>query len=113
MEITRLDSNPVPVEYTEEEMREKVLHYIDEVKEEFSFKVLSSYIINMAKKEQKVKDADHTQYSSSNEMNSTSSILLSKILWELIWDKKIFIAFGVNPYSTHYTGDTRFGIVNK
>lgn len=107
MRITYYNSNPVPVEYTEEEMKEKVLTFIKDRKSEFSFRSLSNYIVQTAMNEQKVKDAAHTQYS-SNEMDPHSSIQLSKILWDLIWDKKVFIAFGENPYMAHYAGDTRF-----
>lgn len=52
-----------------------------------------------------------TRYS-SREMSPLSAIEVSKCLWELIWDKKIFIAFGENPYAAHYAGDTRF-VVNR
>ena len=107
MRITYYNSNPVPVEYTEEEMKEKVLAFIKNVEREFSFRTLSNFIVQTAMNEQKVKDAAHTQYS-SNEMDPLSSIQLSKILWDLIWDKKVFIAFGENPYMAHYSGDTRF-----
>lgn len=110
MGITYYDSNPVPVEYKEQEMREKVLSFISEDRSEFSFKMLSCYIVQTAIKEQKVKNAAHTQYSSM-EMDPMSSILLSRILWELIWDKRIFIAFGENPYAAHYAGDTRFVVL--
>ena len=81
--------------------------YLHENKGEFSFKTLSIYIVQTAIKENKVKNAAYTQYS-SHEMNPLSSITLSKIIWELIWEKKIFIAFGDNPYTAHYAGDTRF-----
>lgn len=107
MGITYYNSNPVPVEYTEVEMREIVLGYIYSSKTEFSFRNLSYYIVQKAIEEQKVKNASNTQYS-SNEMDSISSIQLSKILWELIWDKKIYIAFGENPFVTRYKGDVRF-----
>ena len=110
MGITYYDSNPVPVEYKEHEMREKVLSFISEDRTEFTFKTLSDFIVQTAMKEQKVKNAAHTQYS-SNEMDPMSSILLSKILWELIWDKRIIIAFGENPYVAHYAGDTRFVVM--
>lgn len=112
MGITYYNSNPVPVEYTEEEMREKILVYIKDTEREFSFKSLSVFLVHEAIKELKVKDAAHTQYS-SNEMDPLSSIQLSKILWELIWDKTIFIAFGENPYVAHYAGDTRFVVAKK
>lgn len=110
MGITYYNSNPIPVEYTEKEMKEKVLIFIKNVEGEFSFRTLSNYVVQTAMNEQKVKDAAHTQYS-SNEMDSLSSIQLSKILWELIWDKKLFIAFGENPYMAHYACDTRFVVV--
>ena len=45
-------------------------------------------------------------------MSPSSAIEVSKCLWELIWDKKIFIAFGENSYMAHYAGDTRF-IINE
>ncbi len=93
MGITYYTSNPIPIEYTEEEMKKKVLEFIINVDGEFSFRSLSNFIVQTAMNEQRVKDAAHTQYS-SDEMDPFSSILLSKILWGLIWDKKVFIAFG-------------------
>lgn len=107
MGITYYNSNPIPVEYTEGEMKKKVLDFIKNRNGEFSFKMLSNFIVQTAMNEQKVKDAANTQYS-SNEMAPFSSIQLSKILWDLIWSKKIFIAFGDNPYMDHHAGDTRF-----
>lgn len=105
------DSNPVPVTYTQEELSQVINDYIDGVSMEFSFKGLCYYIIEKAISEGKVRNASNTQYS-SREMNSLSSIEVSKYLWQLIWDKKIYIAFGENPYAAHYKGDTRF-IVNR
>lgn len=110
MGITYFNTNPVPVEYTEEEMRVKVLNYLSQEIREFSFRTLSVFIVQTAINEQRVKDASCTQYS-SNDMDPQSSIMLSRILWDLIWDKKIFIAFGENPYGAHYAGDTRFVLV--
>lgn len=105
------DSNPVPVTYTQEELRQVIDSYLKEVDTEFSFRGICSYIVDKALKEGKVRDASHTQYS-SREMSPLSAIEVSKCLWELIWDKKIFIAFGENPYAAHYAGDTRF-VVNR
>ena len=104
------DSNPVPVTYTQEELRQVIDDYLKGVTTEFSFRGICSYIIDKAIKNGKVRDASHTQYS-SREINPLSAIEVSKYLWELIWAKKIFIAFGDNPYAAHYSGDTRF-IIN-
>lgn len=78
---------------------------------EFSFKGLCYHIIEKAISDGKVRNASTTQYS-SREMNPLSSIEVSKYLWNLLWDKKIYIAFGENPYAAHYNGDTRF-IINR
>lgn len=110
MNITYYSSNPVPVEYTLKEMKQVIKDYFSKVKDEFSFSSLSDYIVSRAIKEGKVTNASNTQYS-SNKMSPKSSILVSKILWKYIWDRKVFIAFGENPYTANYKGDTRFAIV--
>ena len=103
------DPNPVPVTYTQEELRQVIEDFLKEGTTEFSFRGLCSYIVDKAIKDGMVRDASHTQYS-SRELSPLSAIEVSKCLWELIWDKKIFIAFGENPYAAHYAGDTRFVI---
>ena len=105
------DPNPVPVTYTQEELKQVVEDYLKDVTPEFSFRSLCSYIVEMAIKDGKVHNASHTQYS-SREMSPFSAIEVSRCLWELIWDRRIFIAFGENVYAAHYAGNTRF-IVNK
>lgn len=106
------DSNPVPVTYTQEELKQVVEDYLNDVATEFSFRGLCSFIVGKAIDEGKVHNAGHTQYS-SREMNPSSAIEVSKYLWELIWDRRIFIAFGENPYAARYAGDTRFVINNR
>ena len=106
------DPNPVPVTYTAEELWKKIDEFIKVVNTEFSFKGVCQYIVDCAIKEGKVRDPEHTQYS-SRELNPLSSIEVSKYLWELIWAKHIYIAFGDNPYAAQYNGDTRFVINEK
>lgn len=103
------DSNPVPVTYTQEELKQVVDNYLKDMTTEFSFRSLCSFIVDKAIDEGKVYNAGHTQYS-NHDLNPISAIEVSKYLWELIWDKRIFIAFGENPYVAHYAGDTRFVI---
>ena len=108
---TVYDSNPVPVTYTQAELEQVIDDFIKETSREFSFRRLCSHIIEKAISEKKVEKAETTQYS-SREMNPLSSIEVSRYLWKLIWDKKIFIAFGENPYAPTYKNDTRF-VINK
>lgn len=58
------DSNPVPVTYTQEELKLVIYNYLKDVTKEFSFRGLCSYIRDKAIAEGKVRDASHTQYSS-------------------------------------------------
>ena len=105
------DSNPVPVTYNKAELAKVIDDYLKNVTTEFSFRGLCSHIIDKAISDGKVRNSQNTQYS-SRQMNPLSAIEVSRYLWELIWDKKIFIAFGENPYSAHYNDDTRF-VINK
>lgn len=80
--------NPVPVTYTQEELKQVIDDYLNDVATEFSFRGLCSYIRDKAIAEGKVRDASHTQYS-SREMSPLSAIEVSKCLWELIWEKNL------------------------
>lgn len=105
------DSNPVPVTYTKEELASVIEEYLKDVTLDFSFRDLCYFIIEKAIIDGKVRDAKNTHYS-SREMNPLSSIEVSKYLWNLIWEHKIMVAFGENPYAAHSRSDTRF-IINK
>lgn len=100
------DPNPVSLTYTEDEVRKLVNEYVQEQTREFSYKSVCAFILRHAIEEGKVPNADHTQYS-SNELNPVSGVMVSKVLWELIWNKTIFIAFGKNPYTNGFYDDTR------
>lgn len=105
------DSNPVPVTYGQEELEKVIDEYLNGETTEFSFKRLCHHIVEKAIFEGKVRNANNTHYS-SRELNPFYSIEVSKCLWKLIWDRKVFIVFGDNPYMAHYNNDTHF-VVNK
>ena len=97
----------MPLDYTDEELRKVVEEYIDAQKSEFSFKKMSLSILHRAMDEGKTVDSKNTQYK-SNELKSTDGIRISRILWDMIFERKIIIAFGDNPYMSTYGNDTRF-----
>lgn len=107
MPITVYDPNPVPVTYSNDELKMVVSDFIDDIESEFSYTRLCSYIIDRAISEKKVRNAETTQYSSRN-LNPRVSIEVSRVLWDFIWSKKIFIAFGSNPYIASNNNDVRF-----
>lgn len=105
------DPNPVPVTYTDDELREKIREYTTSVSE-FTFKSLCNYIVHEAKAEKKCENAETTQYKSS-EINPAAGTKISKLLWELIWKKRLIIDFMYNQYVSTYPNDTRFLVVQE
>lgn len=105
--MTITDSNPVPVIYTDQELKILIDKYLLDMKGEFSYKGVCHYVVNEAKCNNKVEGAPNTKYSSSD-ISIADGIRISKALWEKIWKKEIFIAFGDNPYRGRYNDDTRF-----
>ena len=105
--FTTFKSGPVPLTYTDEELLQLIDNYISESHGEFSYKNLCYYIVAKAKEEGKVEGAPHTEYSRS-EMSINAGYKVSRILWEKIWNKEIYIVFGENPYQAHYNDDLRF-----
>lgn len=101
------DFNPVPITYTSAELNVIINNYISNTNSEFNFNELCSFILDKAKQEKKVKDAENVEYSSS-ELRSLDSIRVSRILWDHIWNKEIIIAFGDNRYRSCTPGTTRF-----
>lgn len=105
--MTMTDPNPVPVTYDDQEIKKLIDKYLSDIDGEFSYLGVCHYIVNEAKRNNKVEGAPNTKYS-SNEISISDGIRISKVLWEKIWNKEIFIAFGENKYRANYPGDTRF-----
>lgn len=109
MYMTITDPNPVPVTYSDQELKSLIDNYLSDIKGEFSYKGVCHYVVNEAKRNNKAEGAPNTKYSSSD-ISIADGIRVSRILWEKIWNKEIFIAFGDNPYRAQYKDDTRFFI---
>ena len=101
------DPNPVPVTYDDQELLRIVDKCLSETDGEFSYKGVCRYVVNEAKRNDKVEGAPHTKYSSSD-ISIADGIRISRILCEKIWNKEIFVAFGDNPYRGVGKDDTRF-----
>lgn len=105
--MTITNPNPVPVTYDDQELKELIGKYLSDIGGEFSYQGVCRYVVNEAKRNNKVEGAPNTKYTSS-EISIPDGIRISKNLWEKIWDKEIIITFGVNKYRSNYPSDTRF-----
>ena len=66
MHMYTSDPNPVPVTYDNQELLGIVDKYLSEMDGEFSYKGVCRYVVNEAKRNDKVEGAPHTKYSSSD-----------------------------------------------
>lgn len=105
--IHKYGITPLAVSYTDVELKNKISNFIDLSDYEVTYKQLCNYILNEAKKEGKLKKEANTEYSEI-EMLPSDATKISRILWQKIWDKEIFIDFNKNPYSSNYPNDTVF-----
>lgn len=103
-----INYNPVPVDYSDEELKTIVEDFIVAQRSEFSYKGICRHILQKAMNEGRTVDSRNTQYE-SNELKASDGIRVSSILWDLIFEREIIMAFGDNPYQSLPSGtDTRF-----
>ena len=103
------DANPVHVLYNNEELRDRILMVIEgrDKTTGITFVNLCYQIMQMAFQENQVKKADDTIVT-SEELAPEERVRVSRILWELIWDRKIFLLFGRSELLGLSNGEDRF-----
>jgi len=103
------DANPVRVLYNNEELRDRILMIIEgrDKTTGITFVNLCYQVMQMAFQENQVKKADDTIVT-SEELAPEEQVRVSRILWELIWDHKIFLLFGRSELLGLSNGEDRF-----
>ena len=95
--IIKISREELPMTYSEKELSEIIRDYIRD-KEQFYFNDICSYIFNKAKRNDRINKEKDTEYRGGIKISYFDELLISKLLWEEIWNKKIFINFSKNPY---------------
>ena len=105
----KYDTNPVHLLYDNEEMRERILMVMDgrDKTTGITFVSLCYQIIQLGFQENKVKIPADTIIT-SEELAPEEQVRVSRILWELIWDRKIFLLFGRSDLLGLSNGEDRF-----
>ena len=103
------DANPVHVLYNNEELRNRILMVIEgrDKTTGITFVNLCYQVMQMAFQENQVKKAEDTIIT-SEELAPEEQVRVSRILWELIWDHKIFLLFGRSELLGLSNGEDRF-----
>ena len=103
------DANPVQLLYNNEELRERI-NMVMESRDHttgITFVNLCYQIIQVAFQENKVKKSEETIIT-SEELAAEEQVRVSRILWELIWDHKVFLLFGRSELLGLSNGEDRF-----
>ena len=105
----KYDSNPVHLLYDNEELRDRMLMIIEGRYKTtgITFVNLCYQVIQIGFQENKVMIPEDTIIT-SEELAPEEQVRVSRILWELIWDHKIFLLFGRSELLGLSNGEDRF-----
>ena len=103
------DTNPVQLLYNNEELRDRINMVMDSRDHTtvITFVNLCYQVMQMAFQENQVKKAEDTIIT-SEELAPEEQVRVSRILWELIWDHRIFLLFGRSELLGLSNGEDRF-----
>ena len=103
------DANPVHLLYNNEELRDRINMIMDSRDHTtgITFVNLCYQVMQMAFQENMVKKVEDTIIT-SEELAPEEQVRVSRILWELIWDHKIFLLFGRSELLGLSNGEDRF-----
>lgn len=106
--------HPLQMIYTDEELSVKIGEFIaDKTKDGsryFSYKGLCNVLFRLAQMENKLKIEKDATYNNPV-LDYDDATRISRLLWNRIWNREIFIDFYENKYAANYHDDTYFGIL--
>ncbi|MBR3698377.1 MAG: hypothetical protein IKM85_02535 [Bacteroidales bacterium] len=104
------DTNPVQLLYNDEELRERINLVMSgrDHTTGITFVNLCYQVMQMAFQEHQVKKVDENTTITSEELSADDQVRVSRILWELIWDHKVFLLFGRSELLGLSNGEDRF-----
>ena len=104
------DSNPVKLDYNNEELKERINMIMDSRDHTtgITFVNLCYQLVQVGFQEHRVKKTDENAILISEELSPEDQVRVSRTLWELIWNQKIFLLFGRSELLGLSNGEDRF-----
>ena len=104
------DANPVHLLYNNEELRDRIMMVMNgrDHTTGITFVNLCYQLVQLAFQEHQVKKLDENTIITNEELAPDEQVRVSRILWELIWDHKIFLLFGRSELLGLSNGEDRF-----
>lgn len=101
--------------YNDEDLKGIVDAYIKKQKSQdiyyFTYFTLCKYILLEADRADKLIGKEPNTYYQQPNLNQKAYTHISRIIWDFIFERKIFVDFSNNAYIAHYDNDTVFGIL--
>ena len=107
--MNTIDNNPVHILYDNNKLRDVIMMIMNgrDDKMGITFVNLCYQILQLAEQERMVEGGDEVTHTNS-EIAPEDQVRVSRVLWDLIWDKKIFLLFGRSPLLGLSNGEDRF-----
>ena len=113
--ITQFGEAQFGLHYSDEDLIEIINSFIQKKKEEhsdyFTYYTLCKYILTMADSNNKLIGKEPNTYYQQPNLSQKEYTRISRLLWVLILDRKVFVDFSNNAYIAHYENDTVLGIM--
>lgn len=115
IQITVFGESHFELKYTDEDIRNIIDRYIQDLKSRekyyFTYYTICKWILDEAIKNEAAKNFDPHTYYEIPIMSRKEYTRVSRLLWEFILEKKLFVDFFDNHSITRYDNDTTFGII--
>lgn len=93
----KLGTTALHVTYSDVELRERVLDYVDRSNDGIGFKDICTYILTDAREEGKL-DAPQSESYEWESLDRKDVLRIDRILWQAILDQKLMIDFDASYY---------------
>lgn len=114
--ITQYGETKFGLQYSDEELLGVINLFVQKKKEEkadyFTYYTLCKYILILAERENRLIGKESNTYYQQTNLSQKEYTRISRLLWQLILNQKIFVDFSNNAYIAHYENDTVLGIMN-
>ena len=115
--VTQYGESRFGLQYEDEELKSVINAFIQAQRKEkdyyFTYYTLCRHIMLLADKENKLKGKEANTYYQQPNLSPKEYTRISRLIWDFILDKKIFVDFSNNAYIPHYENDTVFGIMEN
>lgn len=113
--VTQYGETQFGLRYDDEALKIIIDSFIQTKRDEktyfFTYYSLCRHILMLADKEDKLIGKEPNTYYQQPNLSSKQYTRISRLIWDFILERKVFVDFSNNAYIPHYENDTVFGIM--